>query len=312
MLDKALAFVRRNIGTMVIIDNDGKRTDVPHYPMKALREAIANALIHRDYSINTDSAYIYLRIFDDRIEILNPGGLYGNNRLENLGSDNILEVRNNTIIRLLEDTTDIVENRHTGIATMREEMKKMNLPEPEFENIRGTFKVTFRKEKKEINTKNETEQFSDRQDRTEMDRNKKMKTTQERILDLIMEDSKMTQIQMAEKLEVTRSTISSNLKILKEKGIIERIGSDRNGYWKTEQFLGKQNRTEVDRNKKMKPIQEKILDLIIENSKITQIQMAKRLGVTRSTISLNLKILKEKGIIKRVGSDRNGYWKILK
>ena len=47
MLDKALAFVRRNIGTMVIIDDNGQRTDVPHYPMKALREAIANALIHR-------------------------------------------------------------------------------------------------------------------------------------------------------------------------------------------------------------------------------------------------------------------------
>ena len=117
--------------------------------MKALREAIANALIHRDYSTNTDGAYIYLRIFDDRIEILNPGGLYGNNRLENLGSDNMLEVGNTTIIRLLEDTTDIVENRHSGIVTMIEEMKKMNSPEPEFENLRGTFKVTFRKEKEE-------------------------------------------------------------------------------------------------------------------------------------------------------------------
>ena len=92
----------------------------------------------------------YVRIFDDRIEILNPGDLYGNKRLENLGTDNMLEVRNNTIIRLLEETTDIVENRHTGIATMRDEMKKMNLPEPEFENLRGTFKVTFRKEKQEI------------------------------------------------------------------------------------------------------------------------------------------------------------------
>ena len=188
-------------------------------------------------------------------------------------------------------------------------MKKMNLPEPEFENIRGTFKVTFRKEKKEISTKNETEQFSDRQDRTEMDRNEKMKPIQERILDLIMEDSKMTQIQMAEKLGVTRSTVSSNLKVLKEKGVIERIGSDRNGYWKTEQFLGKQNRIEVDRNKKMKTTQERILDLIMEDSKMTQIQMAEKLEVTRSTISSNLKILKEKGIIERIGSDRNGYWK---
>ena len=136
--------------------------------MKALREAIANAIIHRDYSTNTDGAYIYLRIFDDRIEILNPGGLYGNNRLENLGSDNMLEVRNNTIIRLLEDTTDIVENRHTGIATMREEMKKMNLPEPEFENLRGTFKVTFRKEKEETDVQNKTEQIQSVQKWTEV------------------------------------------------------------------------------------------------------------------------------------------------
>ena len=149
--------------------------------MKALREAIANALIHRDYSTNTDGAYIYLRIFDDRIEILNPGGLYGNNRLENLGSDNMLEVRNTTIIRLLEDTTDMVENRHTGIATMREEMKKMNLPEPEFENLRGTFK----KEKEESDIQNKTEQIQGGQKWTEVDINeiiKNMESTQDKIL----------------------------------------------------------------------------------------------------------------------------------
>lgn len=216
-------------------DDNGKRTDVPHYPMKALREAIANALIHRDYSTNTDGAYIYLRIFDDRIEILNPGGLYGNNRLENLGSDNMLEVRNTTIIRLLEDTTDIVENRHTGIATMREEMKKMNLPEPEFENLRGTFKVTFRKEKEESDIQNKTEQIQCGQKWTEVDRNKiikNMESTQDKILYLIRENPRITQTMMSNELGFARSTISSNLQKLKEKGIIERIGSDRNGYWK--------------------------------------------------------------------------------
>lgn len=83
----------------------------------------------------------------------------------------MLEVRNTTIIRLLEDTTDIVENRHTGIATMREEMKKMNLPEPEFENLRGTFKVTFRKETEESDIQNKTEQIQGGQKWTEVDRN---------------------------------------------------------------------------------------------------------------------------------------------
>lgn len=225
MLDKSLAFVRRNIGTMVIIDNDGKRTDVPHYPMKALREAIANALIHRDYSCNTEGAYIYLRIFDDRIEILNPGDLYGNNRLENLGTDNMLEVRNNTIIRLLEETTDIVENRHTGIATMRDEMKKMNLPEPEFENLRGTFKVTFRKEEQEIIAQNITENCTDNftENCTDNEIN---------LLELLKINPNITQVELSNKLSVSRRTISTLLAHLKERGKIERVGSDRKGYWK--------------------------------------------------------------------------------
>ena len=225
MLDKSLAFVRRNIGTMVIIDDDGKRTDIPHYPMKALREAIANALIHRDYSINTEGSYIYLRIFDDRIEILNPGGLYGNNRIENLGTDNILDVRNNTIIRLLEETTDIVENRHTGIATMRDEMKKMNLPEPEFENLRGTFKVTFRKEKSDETVKNFTGNCTDNFTENFTDREIK-------VLELLKVNPSITQLELANELKTSRRTISTVLSKLKEKGKIERVGSDRKGSWK--------------------------------------------------------------------------------
>ena len=58
----------------------------------------------------------------------------------------MLESRNKNIIRLLEEKGNIIENRHTGIATMREEMKKMGMPEPEFQSLRGDFKVIFRKE----------------------------------------------------------------------------------------------------------------------------------------------------------------------
>lgn len=149
MLAQTLNFIRRNIGTMVIIDDNGERKNVPEYPMKALKEAVANALIHRDYSINRESAYIYVQIYDDRIEIINPGDLYGNNRMESLGTDVMLEARNKNIVRLLEEKGNIIENRHTGIATMREEMRKMGLPEPEFYSLRGDFKVVFRKNKKE-------------------------------------------------------------------------------------------------------------------------------------------------------------------
>ena len=226
MLDQTLNFIRRNIGTKVVIDNNGKRENIPEYPMKALREAVANALIHRDYSISRESAYIYVQIYDDRIEIINPGDLYGNNRIENLGTDMMLEARNKNIVRLLEEKGDIIENRHTGIATMREEMKKMGLPQPEFISLRGDFKVIFRKEKGETLDNTEfTEKFTERF-------TEKFTESEQKILDELIKNPYITQTQLSELIGISKRSIIKNMKSLKEKNIIQRVGSDRKGYWK--------------------------------------------------------------------------------
>ena len=235
MLDQTLTFIRRNIGTKVIIDNNGKRENVPEYPMKALRDAVANALIHRDYSISRESTYIYVQIYDDRIEIINPGDLYGNNRLENLGTDIMQEARNKNIVRLLEEKGDVIENRHTGVATMRREMSNMKLPEPEFLSLRGDFKVILRKEKIGGDRKSTTEVDRSGQKWTEENRREeieKIDTTQGKILYLLEENPYVTQEALAKKIGVVRTSITNNMKKLKEKKVIERIGSDRKGYWK--------------------------------------------------------------------------------
>ena len=70
----------------------------------------------------------------------------------------------------------------------------------------------------------------------------------------------------------------------------------------------------MDKNNMVIPketIQDKILYLIKENSQITQKMISKKLGVARSTISLNIQKMKDREVIKRIGSDRNGHWKIL-
>lgn len=77
------------------------------------------------------------------------------------------------------------------------------------------------------------------------------------------------------------------------------------------------NKIIVEQNSMQKIIysnstQEKILELIKENSNITQVEMAEKLGITRDTISYNIKYLKDNGIIDRVGSNKRGSWKILK
>ncbi len=226
MLEQTLNFIRRNIATKVVIDNNGKRENIPEYPMKALREAVANALIHRDYSISRESAYIYVQIYDDRIEIINPGDLYGNNRLENLGTDMMLEARNKNLVRLLEEKGNIIENRHTGIATMREEMRKMGLPEPEFQSLRGDFKVVFRKEA--IKNGQKWDEV-DRSEQINVDR--KIYKTKEEILMLIVKNPYITQKELGEQLNLGRTTITNNIKKLKDEKLIRRVGSDRKGYW---------------------------------------------------------------------------------
>lgn len=149
MLETALAFVQQNMATSTVIDEHGQRKDVSEYPVKALREIILNALIHRDYSIHTENDPIRIEMYPNRIEISNPGGLYGRLTIDELGKTKA-DVRNPFIAAALE-ILNHTENRYSGIPTIYSEMKKAGLLEPKFENLRGTFKVTLFKKKKTEN-----------------------------------------------------------------------------------------------------------------------------------------------------------------
>lgn len=142
MLEEALAFVRRNMREKTIIDPvTGRRADKPEYPIVAVREIILNALLHRDYSIHTDFAPITIRMFRDRLEVENPGGLYGRMTLDLLGKISA-DTRNPFLANALELLGE-TENRYSGIPTILSAMEKANLPAPKFENEHGIFRVTL-------------------------------------------------------------------------------------------------------------------------------------------------------------------------
>ncbi len=142
MLEAALAFIRRNMRNKIIIDKQtGKRADKTDYPVEALRELVTNALVHRDYSVHTVSSPITVKMFSDRIEIENPGGLYGRMTLDDLGKTNA-DTRNPFIAMALENM-GITENRFSGIPTVVNSMKENGLPQPLFENDRGVFRATL-------------------------------------------------------------------------------------------------------------------------------------------------------------------------
>ena len=104
---------------------------------------------------------------------------------------------------------------------MREEMKNMNLEEPEFIADNRDFTVIFRKENKNDIIQNYTENYTEN-----------LNQTQVKIIELIKENPNITQKILAEKLHLSRPAITLNIKELKNQNYIERVGSDRKGYWK--------------------------------------------------------------------------------
>ncbi len=141
MLEEAIEFVRKNSRTKTIIDENGKRKDKPEYPLLAVREAVLNALLHRDYSIYTENTPVSIEMYRNRIEIISKGGLYGGGSVNQLGKGHP-DTRNPVIMNILE-LLNISENRYSGIPTIYRECSKAGLPAPKFEVIRGTFRVTF-------------------------------------------------------------------------------------------------------------------------------------------------------------------------
>jgi ATP-dependent DNA helicase RecG len=136
-IEESLRFIERNTRTAYRIEKL-RREDVPEYPVRALREAITNAVMHRDYF--EAGANVFVEIYDDRIEVSNPGGLPKGLTRAELGTRSI---RRNALIADLLQRISFIEKAGTGIRRMREEAKKNGCPEPTFE-ANGFFTATFR------------------------------------------------------------------------------------------------------------------------------------------------------------------------
>lgn len=140
MLDTAVSFLRNNMRVSVRIDpKTGERTDRAEYPLDAVREAVLNALIHRDYSVYTENMPIQMTLFSDRLEIRNPGGLYGRLTLDQLGKIQP-DTRNPFLVTTME-ALGKTENRYSGIPRIRRAMEEAGLPEPVFSDYRSEFSV---------------------------------------------------------------------------------------------------------------------------------------------------------------------------
>lgn len=118
---------------------DFKREEKPEYPLPAVREAIVNAVAHRDYQIRGEEIRVLL--FNDRIDVYSPGRLPGHITVENIVEERF--ARNEVIVQVLTDL-GFVERLGYGIDRILRQMKEAGLPKPKFEETANGFRVTLR------------------------------------------------------------------------------------------------------------------------------------------------------------------------
>lgn len=140
LIDQAGRFLRQYIRVGATI-RGFYRQDEPEYPFEALREAVVNAIVHRDYSRSGETVRLFM--FPDRVEVRSPGGLLPGIMLDDLVALRVTsQPRNQITAGLLRDLPGYMERVGSGIRFMVNEMREMELPDPEFTE-HFDFVVTF-------------------------------------------------------------------------------------------------------------------------------------------------------------------------
>jgi len=202
-IDEAMDFIRKNINVEFVMTGKPQREQKWDYPLEALREALINAICHRDYTIFSD---IEVRIYDDKLIIRSPGFLPYGITLEELYKPHSSTLRNKGLAEVLYDT-ELIERWGSGIEKIQQHCLDARLPEPIFEEYQG-FQVVFRKDVYD----------------EEYLRSLKLNERQIKAVMYVKEKGQITNKEYQEVCATSNRTASRDLVHLVSAGLLEQIG----------------------------------------------------------------------------------------
>jgi ATP-dependent DNA helicase RecG len=211
-IDELIIFIRKHLMVEYIITGNPQREERYDYPLDAIREIVLNMIVHRDYRDYRDSSDSVIKIFDDRIEFFNPGGLYDGLTVEQLLTSNYVSKTRNKLIALMFKECGVIEKYGSGINRIKKLCIEHNIIEPKFEEMQKGLRVILYKQN--ITTQ-EIKKIS----------------TKEKILTALKKDSSLTRGELAKLTYVSPDAIKQHLAKLKENGVIKRVGSTKSGHW---------------------------------------------------------------------------------
>lgn len=204
-VEEAMAFVRRNTSMAAKIEGKLERSERWEYPLDAVREAVTNAICHRDYA---DSSNTQVRIFDHSLVVSNPGGLPSGLTVEDLRNPHESKPRN----KLVADAFFLIkyiEQFGTGTRRMINECRASGMPEPEFESHGDAFRIVFRKS---VPVEQQFAKIG-------------LNERQTRALSQVTDKGRITLIEYAQLTKMPKRTLQHDLQDLVKKGLLIRRGT---------------------------------------------------------------------------------------
>lgn len=231
LLEEGMNFARRNSKKMWKKESD-RRVEYPEYPERSIFEGLVNGLVHRDY-LDMGSE-VHIDIFDDRLEIYSPGGMYDGTLIQDRDIDNVPSKRRNPIIADIFSRLDYMERRGSGFKKIMQayevEPNYTEEKKPVFYSNATEFRVILKNlnfTNEVLNEKNEVldEVLNEvlESGRTEMEI---------KVIKAILSAPRIKQKELAEQVGISVSTIQRTIKKLVKDGKIVRVNGKRDGYWK--------------------------------------------------------------------------------
>ena len=199
------------------------RKNKPEYAERAVLEAMVNHFIHRDYTVM--GGEVHLDIYDDRLAVTSPGGMYNGMLIQDLDIADVSSERRNPILANVMAQLDYMEKRGSGLTRICNETQALDGYKDE---LKPVFKSTPTQFQTIIFASSDNQNVGDFVgDMSET----KLTERQQKILNLIKESPTISAKQMSETLSVTTRTIERDLSLMKKAGVLKRGGKDNNGVW---------------------------------------------------------------------------------
>ncbi len=222
LLREAMNFVKSNTKRGWEKLPDGRKNK-PEYAERAVLETMVNHFIHRDYTVM--GSEVHLDIYNDRLTVTSPGGMYNGMLIQNLDIKDVSSERRNPILANVMAQLDYMEKRGSGLTRICNETKAL---EGYRDELKPKFKSTPTQFQTIIFASSDTPNVGEYDgDMSET----KLTERQQKILNLIKESPTITGKQMSETLSVSQRTIERDLSVLQKLDVLKREGKDNDGVW---------------------------------------------------------------------------------